>query len=129
MRPEIDAETLERYEKEAEELLANPPPEIKRIYEKFGELPEIKATFKEIMLAGSWLREQLEKRNCPKEKLSPILFAAGQRAVGSDPWEAAKKTLAKYEAGQPEMPGPDLDKTIKEERLCNDKRQCCYKKF
>ena len=128
-RPEMAPELLDRFEREADLLLENPPPEIRMIYDTFGETDEVKVVFKEIIMAGAWLRVKLEERGCDKQKMEQILFAAGQRVVGADPWEQAERTLSLYDSGKPEMPGPELARKIVEEKAAKDKRSCCYKSY
>ena len=126
-KPDIDPVNMAKFEATAEEFLTSKLPEIEYIYNTMGDTPEIRAIFREIFIAGEWLRSELIKRKCPDNQIGSVLFAAGQRSVGNDPWEAALKSLEFYDSGKPEIPGPELSQKLFKES--KDKRKYIYEKF
>lgn len=55
---------------------------------------------REVMYAGLWLCESLDKLKCPHDIITRIQFTAGQYSFGRDPWEAHQKILELYNTNQ-----------------------------
>jgi hypothetical protein len=56
--------------------------------------------FKEVLLAGKWLSEQLSLLQCQEELIVRITYTAGQLSFGrSDPWEIVENLLQQYQQG------------------------------
>ena len=56
----------------------------------------IEPIIREVLYAGLWLIEELEKLSCPYEFIARIQFAAGKLCFGRDPWEVHQSMLEKY---------------------------------
>lgn len=54
----------------------------------------------ELMFAGLWLCEELEKEGCPEEFISRIQNTAGQISFGRDIWQVHLDMLDKYKTSQ-----------------------------
>lgn len=55
---------------------------------------------KEVMYAGLYLIDQLDKLNCPTHQIIQIQFTAGQISFGRDPWDIAQLLLQEYKDGK-----------------------------
>lgn len=51
---------------------------------------------REVMYAGTWLMEQLEKAGCPDILIARIQFTAGKLCFGRDPWQVHTSILNDY---------------------------------
>lgn len=54
----------------------------------------------ELLYAGSWLCEELEKAGCPEEFIGRIQTTAGKIAFGRDIWQVHLDMLDKYKNSQ-----------------------------
>jgi|SRR5579859_1744397 len=64
------------------------------------ELPEImtkQLDFREVLYAGLWLIESLEKLSCPLELINRIQYSAAKISYGRNPWEVVQYTLDCYQ--------------------------------
>ena len=57
------------------------------------------STIREVMYAGLWLAEELDKLGCPRVKISQLQFAGGRLSFGRDPWGACATLLEAYKNG------------------------------
>lgn len=53
----------------------------------------VNPSLKEVIYAGLWLREELEKQNVPTELLDRIQYTAGAASFGRDTWEVSQHIL------------------------------------
>lgn len=131
-RPNLEPEYLAELEAKAEDLLSNPP-------EGMGAISYFSGTarqrFKEVIMSGDWLHDQLAEENIPEDEIEKICFAHGQRCFASiDPWQVAQDAFLKWVDGKPDKPGARLAEEVCEQvfgknEVLAQKRKELYDKY
>jgi hypothetical protein len=113
---QLTIEERAEFDRQFDEYVANPPDSDRDMVRIMKLVPN----FREIHISAQWLIEQLKKRNCSHKQIGDITFAHGQRCFGADPWKMAEKSLAKFDEGNPDVPGLELGlRIIDENNLWN----------
>jgi hypothetical protein len=77
-------------------------------------VPELR----EMWLAGEWLADRLRERGAEPNTVKDVSFAFGQRCFGApDVWSVAEQSLAKFDRGNPDVPGAALADEVCRETL------------
>lgn len=61
------------------------------------------AIIREVCYAGCWLREELQKLQCPEENIIRIQYTGGAMSFGHDAWEIHQNLLKLYKNNELEF--------------------------